>query len=43
MLRRDWLLKHVIEPKLAGRMKVTGKQRKRKYPLDDIKEKRGYW
>jgi hypothetical protein len=42
-LCRDWLLKHVIEPKIAGRMEVTGKRRKHKQPLHDLKEKREYW
>jgi hypothetical protein len=43
VLRRDWLLKHVIEPKIAGRMEMTGKRRKNEQPLDDLEEKRGYW
>jgi len=43
MLHRDWLLKHVIEPKIAGRMEVTGKQGKHKQPMDERMEKRGYW
>jgi hypothetical protein len=40
-LRRNCLLKHVIEGKLEGR---TGRQgRRRKQLLDDLKEKRRYW
>jgi hypothetical protein len=41
ILRRNCLLKHVIEEKLEGR---TGRRgRRRKQLLDDLKEKRGYW
>jgi hypothetical protein len=36
--------KHVIEGKLEGRIKMTGRRgRRRKQLLDDLKEKRGYW
>ena len=43
-MRRNCLLKHVIEGKVEGRIKVTGKRRRRrKQILDDLKEKRGYW
>jgi hypothetical protein len=38
MLRRDWLLKRVIEPKRAGRMEVMGKRRRRTQPTDDLME-----
>jgi hypothetical protein len=42
ILRRDCLLKHVIEGKLEGRIEMTGRRgRRRKQLLDDLKEKRG--
>jgi hypothetical protein len=42
-LRRNCLLKHVIEGKLEGRIEMTGRRRrKRKQLLDDLKEKRSY-
>jgi len=42
-LRRNCLLKHVIEDKLEEMIEVTGRRgRRRKYLLNDIKEKRGY-
>jgi hypothetical protein len=42
ILRRNCLLKHVIEGKLEGRM--TGRRgRRHKQLLDDLKEKRRYW
>jgi len=41
---RNCLLKYVIEEKLEGRIQVTGRRgRRRKYVLNDSKEKRGYW
>jgi hypothetical protein len=44
ILRRNCLLKHVIERKLEGRIEMTGRRgRRRKQLLDDLKEKRGYW
>jgi hypothetical protein len=44
ILRRNCLLKHVIEGKLAGRIEMTGRRRRRrKQLLDDLKEKRRYW
>jgi hypothetical protein len=44
ILRRNCLLKHVIEGTLEGRMEMTGRRgRRRKQLLDDLKEKRGYW
>jgi hypothetical protein len=44
ILCRNCLLKHVIEGKLEGRIKVTGRRgRRRKLLLDDCKETRGYW
>jgi hypothetical protein len=43
-LRRNCLLKHVIEGKLEGRIVMTGRRgRRRKQLLDYLKEKRGYW
>jgi hypothetical protein len=42
ILRRNCLLKHVIEGKIEGRLEVTERRgRKLKYLLDDLKEKRG--
>jgi hypothetical protein len=44
ILRRNCLLKHVIEETIEGRIEVTGRGRKRrKQLLDDLKETRGYW
>src|SRR5215510_8259351 len=44
ILRRNCLLKHVIEGKIEGRVEVMGRRgRRRKLLLDDFKEKRGYW
>jgi hypothetical protein len=44
ILRRNCLLKHVIEGKLKGRIDVTGRRgTRRKQLLDDLKEKKGYW
>jgi hypothetical protein len=43
-LRRNCLLKQVIEGKIGGRIEVTGRRgRGRKQLLDDLKEKTGYW
>jgi hypothetical protein len=43
ILRRNCLLKHVIEGKLEGRIEMTGRRgRRRKQLLDDLKEKRRY-
>jgi hypothetical protein len=43
-LRRNCLLKDVIEGKIEGRIEMTGRRRGRcKQLLDDIKEKRRYW
>jgi hypothetical protein len=43
-LRRNCLLKHVIEGKIEGRMKVKERLgRRRQQLLDGLKEKRGYW
>jgi hypothetical protein len=44
ILRRNCLLKHVIEGKLEGRIEMTGiRERRCKQLLDDLKEKRRYW
>jgi hypothetical protein len=44
ILRRNCLLKHVIEGTLEGRIEITGiRGRRRKQLLDDLKEKRRYW
>jgi hypothetical protein len=44
ILRRNCLLKHVIEGKLEGRIEMTGRRGKRRKQLqDDLKEKRRYW
>jgi hypothetical protein len=43
MLRRNCLLKQVIEGKIKGAMKVTRRRgRRRKKLLDDLKDMRGY-
>jgi hypothetical protein len=44
ILRRNCLLKHIIEGKIEGRTEVTGiRERRREQVLDDRKEKRGCW
>ena len=44
MLRRNCLLKHVIERKIEGRDRSDGKTRRRgKQVLDEFKEKRVHW
>jgi hypothetical protein len=44
ILRRNCLLKHVIERKLEGRIEMMGRGgTRRKQLLDDLKEKRRYW
>jgi hypothetical protein len=44
ILRRNCLLKQVIEGKLEGRVEMTGRRgRRRKQLLDDFKEKRRHW
>jgi hypothetical protein len=44
ILRRNCLLKRVIEGKLEGRIEMTGRRgRSRKQILDYLKEKRRYW
>jgi hypothetical protein len=44
ILRRNCLLKFVIEGKLEGWIEITGRRGiRRKQVLDDLKEKRRYW
>jgi hypothetical protein len=44
ILRRNCLLKHVIEGKLEGRIEMTERRgRRRKQLLHDLNEKRNYW
>jgi hypothetical protein len=44
ILRRNCILKHVIEGKLQGKIQMMGRQGKRcKQLLYDLKEKRRYW
>ena len=43
ILRRNCLLKHVIEGKIKGEMEVARRRgRRRKKLLDDLKDRRGY-
>ena len=43
ILRRDCLLKQIIEGKIKGQIEVTGRRgRRRKRLLDDLKDRRGY-
>ena len=43
ILRRNCLLKQVIEGKIKGEIEVTRRRgRRRKKPLDDLKDRRGY-
>ena len=44
ILRRNCLLKHIIEGKIVGRIEVTRKRgRKHRQLLDDLKEERICW
>jgi hypothetical protein len=44
MLRKNCLLKYIIEGKLDGRIEMEVRRgRRRKQLLDDLKEERGYW
>jgi hypothetical protein len=44
ILRRNCLLKHVIEGRTEGRIEVTGRRgSRREQLLDDLKKTRGYW
>jgi hypothetical protein len=43
VLSRNYLLKHVVEKKIAGRVEETERRgKRRKQPLDKLKEGRGY-
>jgi len=43
-LCRNYLLRHVIEGKVEGRIEVTGRRGlRRKQLLGDLREERGYW
>ena len=43
ILRRNCLLKQVIEGKIKGQIEVTGRRgRRRRKLLDDLKDSRGY-
>jgi hypothetical protein len=43
-VRRNCLLKHVIEGKIEGRIEVMGRLgRRRKELLDDLRKNRGFW
>jgi hypothetical protein len=43
-LRRNCLLKHVIEGKIEGRIEVMGIQGiRREQLLEGLKERKGYW
>jgi hypothetical protein len=44
ILRRNFLLKHVIEGKIKGQIEVTRRRgRRRKKLLDDLGDRRGYF
>ena len=44
VLSRNCFLKHVVERKIGGKLKVTGRRRKGcKQLLEYFKEKRRYW
>jgi hypothetical protein len=44
ILRRNCLLRHVIEGKIKGGIQVRGRRgRRRRKLLDDLKERRGYY
>jgi hypothetical protein len=43
-MRRNCLLRYVIEGKIEGRLEVTGRRlRRSKQLMGDLKEKTGYW
>jgi hypothetical protein len=42
ILRRNCLLQKVFEGKIKGGIEVTGRRRRRRKLLDDLKERRGY-
>jgi hypothetical protein len=44
ILLRNFLLKHVLEGKIEGRIDMTGRRRRsRKQVLYKLKQTRGYW
>jgi len=44
ILRRNCLIKHIIEGKIEGEIELTGRRgRKRNQLLDGFKERRGCW
>jgi hypothetical protein len=44
ILRRNCLLKHVVDGEIKGRLEVAGRRGTgRKQQLDDLEEKRGCW
>jgi len=44
ILRRNFLLKHIIDGKIEGTIEVTGRRgRRREQLLDDVKETRRCW
>jgi hypothetical protein len=43
ILRRNCLLKHVIEEKIEGGTQVTGRRRRRNQLLEVINNTTGYW
>jgi hypothetical protein len=44
-MRRNSLLKHVIERKKERKRRIEqrGRRKRRKHIMDDLKETRGYW
>jgi hypothetical protein len=43
-LRRNSILRHVIEAEIEGRIEMTGRRgRRSKKLLDDLQEKKRYW
>jgi len=42
ILRRNCLLKQIIEGKIKGEMEVARRERRRKKLLNDLKDRRGY-
>jgi hypothetical protein len=43
IMHRNCLLQQVIEGKIKGGIEVTGRQRRCRKLLDDLKERRGYY
>jgi hypothetical protein len=43
-MHKNCLLKHAIKGEIEGTIEVTGRRgRRRKQPIEDLKEKREYW